>query len=107
MNKVDTDGFAEACANLIDQVAAIPSLADAIVDALASGELTSFSGPVGISNVLRGAPGSHALMQFLHVWRSGPAHLSAQDVTTMVRSGLACYRLAQGSSHIVDAVCDY
>ena len=100
----DSDAFAEACSNLVGQVAANPSLADAIVAALESGELTPSTGPVGISNVLKGAPGSHHLKEFLKVWESSAPGLRSQDVTAVIKSALACYRLAQGRAHTVDPV---
>lgn len=104
MTRTDPNAFAGACSNLVGQVAANPSLADAIVAALASGELTATSGPVGISNVLKGAPGSHYLKEFLKAWNSSAPHLDALDVTAIVKSALACYRLAQGRAHAVDTV---
>ena len=75
MTATDPDAFAEACSNLVGQVAANPSLADAIVAALASGELTPSSGPMGISNVLKGSPGSHDLKEFLKTWEIDVHHI--------------------------------
>ena len=98
------NSFAEACSSLVGQVAANPSLADAIVAALVSGELTPTSGPVRISNVLKGAPGRHHLKKFLGVWNSTASHLNELDVATMFESALVCYRLAQSRAHTVDAV---
>lgn len=100
----DLDAFGEACTNLVGQVAANSTLADAIVLALATEVLTSDSGPISISSVLKGAPGGHGLKEFLKIWKSSASHLSAQDVTGMVKSSLACYRLAQGRAHAVDTV---
>jgi len=98
------DAFARACSELVGQVALNPSLADAIVDALAAGKLTPGSGPMGISNALKGHTGSHNLKEFLKAWESSASHLDAQDVTAAVKAALACYRLAQGRAHTVDAV---
>jgi phosphatidylserine/phosphatidylglycerophosphate/cardiolipin synthase-like enzyme len=98
------DAFAKACSDLVGQVALNPSVADAIVAALASGKLTPSSGPVGISSALKGHAGSHNLKEFLKAWESSASHLDAQDVTATVKSALACYRLAQGRAHTVDAV---
>lgn len=104
MNIADSNSIADACSNLVGQVAAHRSLADAIVLALASGKLTATSGPVGISNVLKGAPGGHYLKEFLKSWHLNASHLNALDVSAMVRSALACYRLAQSRAHSVDTV---
>ncbi|HFD86747.1 MAG TPA: hypothetical protein ENJ35_03615 [Gammaproteobacteria bacterium] len=104
MTLTDPNAFAEACSNLVGQVAANPSLADAIIDALVSGELTATSGPVGISNVLKGAPGSHHLKEFLKAWNLIAPHLGSMEVAAMVKSGLACYRFAQDRAHAVDVV---
>jgi phosphatidylserine/phosphatidylglycerophosphate/cardiolipin synthase-like enzyme len=96
--------FTKACSDLIGQVAANPTLADAIVIALASGQLTNSSGPMSISNVVKGAPGSHHLKEFLKAWKSSAAHLGAKDVSSMVESSLASYRLAHDRAHDVDIV---
>jgi phosphatidylserine/phosphatidylglycerophosphate/cardiolipin synthase-like enzyme len=104
MTITDSNAIADACCNLVGQVAAHPSLADSIVSALSSGKLTATSGPVGISNVLKGAPGSHYLKEFLKAWNSSAPHLGALDVCAMVRSALVCYSLAQGRAHTVDTV---
>ena len=104
MTPADPDPFAAACIKLVGQVAANPSLADSIVVALESGELTTDSGPMGISNVMKGSPGSHNLREFLKAWRSSAAHLKSQDVAATMKSALACYRLAQERAHTVDAV---
>ena len=45
MTTTDTDAFAQACAKLVGQIAANPSVADSILAALASGLLTAHSGP--------------------------------------------------------------
>ena len=100
----DSDTFVEACSNLVGQVAANPSLADAIVAALECGELTATCGPVSISNVLKGAPGSHHLKEFLKTWNSTAPHLGANDVTAMVKSSIVSYRIAQRRAHTVDVV---
>lgn len=100
----DSDAFAEACSNLVGQVASNPSLADAIVSALASGKLTTSTGPVGINHVLKGSPGSHYLKEFLKAWGACAPSLETQDVTAAIKAGLTCYRLAQGRSHTVDPV---
>lgn len=104
MNSTDPDAFAEACSNLVGKVAANPSLADAIVVALKYGELTPDSGPMSISNVLKGSPGSHHLKEFLKTWSSSASQLDSLDVAATVKSALVCYRLAQGRAHTVDAV---
>ena len=104
MTATNPDAFAEACADLVGQVAVNAPLADAIVAALASGNLTPQSGPLGISNALQGYAGSHNLKGFLKAWGASAQHLDAQDVTAAVQSALACYRLAQGRAHIVDTV---
>ena len=104
MTATNPEAFATACANLVGQVAVNPPLADAIVTALASGKLTPESGPMGISNALKGYAGSHNLKGFLEAWGTNAPHLDAQDITAAVQSALACYRLAQGRAHIVDAV---
>jgi phosphatidylserine/phosphatidylglycerophosphate/cardiolipin synthase-like enzyme len=59
---------------------------------------------VGISNVLKGAPGNHHLKEFLKAWESNAPSLGAQDVTATIKSALACYRLAEGRAHTVDPV---
>lgn len=100
----DISPFTQACSDLIGQVAANPDLADSIVTALASGQLTANSGPMSISSVLNGLPGSHHLKEFLGAWKSSASHLSALDVGSMVKSALTCYRLAQSRAHTVDAV---
>ena len=104
MTATNPDAFAKACAELVGQVAVNPPLADAIVAALASGHLTPESGPLGISNALKGYAGSHNLKGFLKAWGTSAPHLDAQDVTAAVQSALACYRVAQGRAHIVDTV---
>jgi cardiolipin synthase len=100
----DPETLAEACANLIGQVAANPSLVNAIVAALTAGKLTASSGPVGIGDVLKGAPGSHYLREFLKAWGSSAPHLGASDMATMVKCALGCYRRAQDRVHTVDTV---
>lgn len=104
MTATNPDAFAEACAELVGQVAVNAPLADAIVAALASGHLTPESGPLSISNALKGYAGSHNLKGFLKAWGASAQHLDAQDVTAAVQSALACYRLAQSRAHIVDTV---
>lgn len=100
----DMNSFSEACYNLVGQIAANPLLADSIVTALESGQLTPNSGPVGISGVLKGSPGSHNLTAFIKAWRLHASHLNASDVTAIVKSSLACYRLARDRAHTVDTV---
>jgi cardiolipin synthase A/B len=104
MTIADSNSIADACSNLVGQVSAQPSLADAIVVALESGKLTASSGPVGISNVLKGAPGSHHLKEFLKAWNLNASHLGALDVSAMVKAALACYRLSQRRAHLVETV---
>jgi cardiolipin synthase len=104
MTSDDNNSLVGACSNLVGQVAANPSLADAIVSALASGTLTANTGPLGISNILKGAPGGHYIKEFLKSWKLNGSHLSATDVCVIVKSSLACYRLALSRSHEVDAV---
>ena len=104
MTTTDPDAFAEACSSLVGRVAANPSLADAIIAALASGDLTSSSGPMAIGKVLKGAPGSHHLKEFLKIWQSKAPHLDALDVTATVKSALISYKLAESRSHFVNTV---
>ncbi len=98
------NSFSEACSNLVGQVAANSLLADSIVAAIETGQLTYSSGPVGVSSVLKGMPGSHNLMEFIKAWRLSAEHLSGSDVAAMMKSSLACYRLAQDRAHTVDTV---
>jgi len=104
MTLTDPNALAEACSDLVGQVAANSSVADAIVSALATGELTAASGPVGISNVLKGAPGSHHLKVFLKAWKTTAPHLGTMGITALVKSALDSYRLALSRSHMVDTV---
>ena len=104
MSATDPDAFAAACTELVGQIAVNPSLANAIVYALASGRLTPSSGPLGISNALKGYPGNHNLKEFLKAWGASASHLDAADVTATAKSALACYRLAQDRAHTVDCV---
>ena len=104
MTTTDPDAFAEACSTLVGKVAANPSLADAIVAALASGELAPTSGPMAINKVLKGAPGSHHLKEFLKIWKSKASHMDTMDVTAAVKSALLSYELAESRSHFVNTV---
>lgn len=104
MTAAATHAFAEACAKLVGQVSANPLVAESIVTALVAGELKTTTGPVGLSNVLKGAPGSHNLKEFLETWSTVAPHLRPLDVATMVESALLCYRIAQDRGHVVDAV---
>jgi phosphatidylserine/phosphatidylglycerophosphate/cardiolipin synthase-like enzyme len=104
MTATHPDEFAEACAALVGQVAANPSLADAIILAIQAGELTPNSGPIGLSHVMKGAPGNHHLKKFLKAWQDHAPHLNSEDVTSTVMAALTSYRLAQGRAHTVDAV---
>ncbi|MBK1620672.1 hypothetical protein CKO42_20010 [Lamprobacter modestohalophilus] len=104
MTTTAPDAFAQACAKLVGQIAANPSVADAILAALASGLLTADSGPIAIGAVLKGSPGTHHLAAFLKAWGSSAPHLGALDVTAMMNASLACYRLAQSRAHLVDTV---
>lgn len=104
MTAVASTLFAQACSELVGEVAVNPSLSGAVVEALASGALSRASGPMGIDQVLKGLPGKDKLKRFLDAWRLHASHLGAADVAATVQSGLACYRLAQGRAHAVDAV---
>lgn len=104
MSLEDTNAFSLACTNLVGQVAANIALTEAILSALETGALTASSGPIGISNVLKGAPGSHYLKELLKAWNANASHLSPQDVTGMIKSSIACYRLAIERSHTVDVI---
>lgn len=100
----DSDAFIKACVNLVKRVATNPTMADAIVDAMESGKLTPSTGPLGISNILKGAPGNYDLNEFLKAWKSSTPTLSGQDATATVKSAFECYRVAQSRAHIVDPV---
>lgn len=100
----DMNSFSEACYNLVGQIAANPLLADSIITALESGELTPKSGPVGVHGVLKGLPGGQYLKELIAAWRLHASHLNASDVTAVVKSSLACYRLARDRAHTVDTV---
>jgi cardiolipin synthase A/B len=104
MTSSGISGFAKACSELIGEVSANPVLADAIVAALASGNLTMGTGPMGVSKVLKGSPGDHHLKEFLHAWKTNASHLGAKDVSSMVESSLMSYRLAHDRAHDVDVV---
>ena len=104
MTSKNPDAFAEACAALVGDIAANPSLAAAIVGAIKSGALTSGSGPVGIADVMKGAPGSHHVTEFLNAWRLHAPHLESADVTATLTASFSSYQIAQGRAHIVDAV---
>lgn len=104
MTATNSNAFAEACAALVGQVAANPTQAEAIVEAIKRGDLTPSSGPVGISHVMKGAPGSHHLKEFLKAWQRHAPHLQSEDVTATVKAAFASYHLAQGRAHIVDTV---
>lgn len=104
MSTSDPDAFAEACSDLVGQIAAIPSLADSIVGALSAKELSPSSSPIAISGALRGSPGGHHLKAFLKAWGSSATHLDSQEVTAVLKSALSCYRLAQERSHSVETV---
>lgn len=98
------DDFAGACAALVGQIAVNPPLSNAIVEAVAVGDLRPDSGPLGISKALKGYPGSYNLKEFLDVWAASASHLDSRDITTTLRAAIACYRLARDRSHIVDSV---
>ena len=104
MSETNPDAFAEACSELVGQIAVNAPLADSIVEALSAEQLTPDSGPMGISNALKGHMGSYSLKEFLRSWRDHASHLGPQDVTATLTSALACYRLAQERAHIVDSV---
>ena len=104
MTTTDPDAFAEACSSLVGRIAANPTLADSLVAALASGALTPKSGPMAIGKVMKGAPGSHHLKEFLKVWKSKASHMDAMDITAAVKSALASHKLAESLSHTVDTV---
>ena len=104
MTSSSISSFVKACSELIGEISANPVLADAIVAALASGNLTMGTGPMGVSKVLKGSPGDHHLKEFLQVWKTTASHLGAEDVSRMVESSLMSYRLARGRAHDVDVV---
>ena len=104
MTQADSDAFAGACSNLVAQVATNQPLSDTIVASLRSGSLTPSSGPISISNVLGGAPGSHHLKAFLKAWGKHVPHLGALEITAVVQSSFDSYRIAQGRAHSVDTV---
>ncbi|MDA7859170.1 DISARM system phospholipase D-like protein DrmC [bacterium] len=100
----NSDAFAQACADLVGKVATNPTMVDAIIAALESEKLKPNSGPLGISNVLKGAPGRFHLSEFLNSWNSNAPNLNNQQVTATIKSAMACYKLAQSRAHIVDPV---
>lgn len=104
MTTADSDAFAKACSDLVGQVAVNAPLADAIVEALLSEALSHASGPMGISNALKGHSGSYNLKEFLKAWGCHASHLDAADVAATLKSALACYQLAEERSHAVDTV---
>jgi phosphatidylserine/phosphatidylglycerophosphate/cardiolipin synthase-like enzyme len=104
MTTTDPDAFAEACTNLVGRVAANPSLAGAIVAALATGKLAPSSGPMAINNILKGSPGNHDLKEFLKTWNSFAPHMDAMDVAAALKSALLSYELAESRSHFVTTV---
>lgn len=96
--------FANACSDLISQVATNSNLAEVIITAIAEGKLTSSSGPMAMNKVLGGASGKHQLSAFLKAWKQSAAHLSAEDVSGSLNSALSTYRIAVGRAHTVDTV---
>lgn len=93
-----------ACTELVGEIAANHALSRGVVEALETGRLTPDSGPMGISDVLKGFSGTHQLKVFLKEWGGSARHLGAGDVAATVQSALACYWLAQGRAHTVDPV---
>lgn len=104
MSSENMRALSDACSTLVGQVAANPSLADSIVTALESGNLTITSGPLAIEKVLKGAPGGYYLKEFLKTWGAKAAHLSSSELAAMVHSSLSSYRLALSRTHAVDTV---
>jgi cardiolipin synthase len=96
--------FANSCSELIGQVATTLRLTESIISAISSGQLTSSSGPMAMSNVLGGSPGKHQLNVFLKAWKQSAPHLSADDVSGYLNSALSSYRLAMARAHAVDTV---
>jgi phosphatidylserine/phosphatidylglycerophosphate/cardiolipin synthase-like enzyme len=99
-----SNSFAKACSDLIGQVATNSTLANAIVIALATEQLTPTSGPMAMSKVLKGAAGKHYLSEFLKAWKMNAPHLGAKDVGSMVGSSLNSYRIAHDRAHDIDIV---
>lgn len=104
MSRTDSDLFATACSELVGRVALNRDLAEALVRALAAGDLTQNSGPVGINKALKGYSGSFHIKAFLKSWRDHAEHLTKEDVTATFSSALKSYRLAEERAHRVDAV---
>lgn len=96
--------FASACSELIGKVATTSKLAESIISAISSEQLTSSSGPMAMSKVLGGSSGKHQLNVFLKAWGKSAPHLSADDVSGYLYSALRCYRLAMARAHGVDTV---
>jgi cardiolipin synthase A/B len=99
-----SESFVGACTELVGQLAVNQALANSVVEAFESGRLTPDSGPMGISDVLKGFSGTHQLKAFLKEWGGSARHLGSDDVASTLRSSLACYWLAQGRAHTVDPV---
>ena len=96
--------FAKACSDLIGQVATKGPLAESIIAAIADENLTTNSGPMAMSRVLKGSSGKHQLSIFLKAWKQCAPHLKAADVSGCLSSALNSYRLAMERSHSVDTV---
>lgn len=104
MNKEYLDRLACACTDLVAQVATNSTLAAGISCALSSGSLTPESGPIGISKILKGAPGDHHLRAFLKSWGSQSPPIQAAYVSAMYQVALSCYELAEERAHTVETV---
>lgn len=100
----DSLAFANACSELIGQVASNSTLAESIITAVSKKKLTASSGPMAMSKVLGGSSGKHQLSVFLAAWKRNASHLSADDVSGYLTSTLKSYRLAVDRAHTVDTV---
>ena len=100
----NSDLFAKSCSDLIGHIAVNMVLAESIIAAIADETLSTNSGPMAMSKVLKGSPGKHYLSEFLKAWKLNAAHLTADDVSCNLNTALSCYRLAVSRSHVVDTV---
>lgn len=104
MSQSYLDSLATACTALVAEVATNPTLSSSISSGLASGTLTPASGPIGVSNVLKGSPGGHHLQQFLKIWGSRTPHIESEYVSSMFQVAVACYDMARQRAHTVETV---
>ena len=102
--KRNSDSFAKACSDLTGRIATNITLAESIIAAIADGHLTQTSGPMAMSNILKGSAGKQLLSDFLRAWQLSAAHLTAEDVSCMLRAALNSFQLALERSHRVDTV---